>query len=136
MCSQERCRASTRREISVRKNVNDRVEGDALPLVKRIVTAPLAGVTSGRCNKWADFIGPFACRLNRGQGEPSSTKLRALHVDLGNFSRRLLQAEWQQRRRDRLPLNRKREIRASCVKKTQWDLSGGFHLAYLSVITG
>lgn len=63
-CLQERCRASTRREISVRKKVNDRVEGDALPLVKRIVTAPFADVTSGCCNKWADFIEPFACGLN------------------------------------------------------------------------
>ena len=67
-CSQERCRASTRREISVRKNVKDRVEGEALPLVKRIVTAPFAGTAFECCNKEADFIGSFTCRLLQGAG--------------------------------------------------------------------
>ena len=135
-CSQERCRASTRREISVRKNVKERVDGDALPLVKRIVTAPVGCAPVPLFNKEADFIGLLSFPRRRTGAFKPASESRTTGIDLRNLPRRFLQAEGQQRRRERLVLNRKREIRASCVKKTQWDLSGGFHMACLSVITG
>lgn len=134
--SQERCRASTRREISVRKNVNERVDGDALPLVNRIVTAPAGAMAFPFFNKEADFIGSFIDVHRRTDAVPPASESGTTGIDLRNLPRRFLQTERQQRSRERLALNRKREIRASCVKKTQWDLSCGFHMACLSVITG
>lgn len=135
-CSQERCRASTRREISVRKNVKERVDGDALPFVNRIVTDPVVGAPVPLSNKEADFIGSFACRHSRADRFTPDSISRPTGIDLRNLACRFLQAKRQQRGRERLALNRKREIRASCVKKTQRNLTCGFHMACLSVITG
>ena len=68
--------------------------------------------------------------------ERRSAKVKPLAFQFLDLDRGLLQAEGQQRRRKRLALDGKREIRASCVKKTQGDLSSGSHKLNVSVIVG
>lgn len=65
-----------------------------------------------------------------------SSERRALDFNARQFHGRLLQAEWEQRRRQRFLVDRKREIRAYCVKKTQGNRVARSHMASISVIAG